>query len=116
MVISQKGKPIAFHNRKLTYDQKRYTITEEELLSIDEDIKEFRTILLGQVLRIYTDHKSLSCKNFNTDRVVIWILILEEHGTDIEYIQGQKNILADALSILCKNVNQDTTQDSTYKK
>ena len=39
--ISQKGKPIAFYSRKLTPAQTRYTITERELLSIVETLKEF---------------------------------------------------------------------------
>ena len=67
-VISQKGKPIASYSRKLTYYQKRYTVTEKELLSIFEK-KLIITILPGQKLRIYTNDKNLKCKNFNTDRV-----------------------------------------------
>ena len=56
-VIRQKGKPIALYSRKLTDNHKRYTVIEKELLRIVETLKEFRTILLGQRLRIYTDHK-----------------------------------------------------------
>ena len=55
-----------------------------------ETLKEFRTVLLGQILRIYTDDKNLTFKCFNTDRVLIWILVLEEYGLDIEYIKGEK--------------------------
>ena len=76
-VISYKVKPIAFHSRKITDTQRRYTVTERGTLSIFETLKEFRTILLGQRLRIYTDHKNLTCKNNSTDRVLKWILILE---------------------------------------
>ena len=96
-VISHKGKPIALYSRKLTEAQRRYTVLEMELLSIVETLKEFRTILLDQILRTYTDNKTCTCKHFNTNRVLIWRLILEEYGPDIEYIQGEKNILADAL-------------------
>ena len=87
-VIIQKVKPIAFYTEKLTYDQQRYTVTDRELLIIVETLKEFIDILLGQKLRIYTDNKNLTCKNFNTNIVLIWRLILEEYGTDIEYIKG----------------------------
>ena len=73
-------------------------------------LKEFRTILLGRILRIYTDHKNLTCKFFNTNRVLIWRLILEEYGPDIEYIQGDKNTVVYVLSIFLMNVNQETTQ------
>ena len=84
LLISQKGKPINSYSRKRTYAQKRYTATEKELLNIVETLKDFITILLGQKLRIYTDHKYLTCKNFNIDRVLLWRLILEEYGIDIE--------------------------------
>ena len=40
-VISQEGKPIAFYSRKLSGAQTRYTVTEKELLSIVEVLKEF---------------------------------------------------------------------------
>ena len=46
-VIIQKGKPIAFYGRKLTNDQQWYTVTETELLSILETLKEFWTIING---------------------------------------------------------------------
>ena len=85
------------------------------MLSTVETLKEFITILLGQILRIYTDNKNLTCKNFNTDIVLIWIPILEEYGPDIEYIQDDKNILTDAPLRFLINRNQDTTQESTYK-
>ena len=86
------------------------------LLSIVETLQYFRTILLGQNLRIYTDYKNLTCKNFNTNRVLIWRLILEEYGPDIEYIKGEKNIVADALSRFTLIGNQETTQKFTDQK
>ena len=58
-VISHKGKHITFYSRKLTYAQQWYILIERELPSIVETLKEFRTILLGQKLRIYTDDKNL---------------------------------------------------------
>ena len=50
VIIIQKSKPIAFYSRKLTGSQLRHTLTERELLSIVETLKNFRTILLGQKL------------------------------------------------------------------
>ena len=99
-VISQKGRPIAFYSRKLSGAQTRYTTTERELLAIVETLKEFRNILLGQKIRIYTDHMNLTYKNFNTDRVLRWRMVLEEYSPELIYIKGTKNIVADALSRL----------------
>ena len=99
-MITQGNKPIAFYSRKLNPAQTRYTTTEKELLSIVEVCKEFRTILLGQQLTIYTDHENLTYKHFNTDRVMRWRLFLEEYSPNIIWLKGQSNIVADALSRL----------------
>jgi hypothetical protein len=55
----QDDHPLAFFSRKLNSTQKRYTTGEQELLSIDETLKEFKNILLGQKLIVHTDHKNL---------------------------------------------------------
>ena len=99
-VISQNGKPIAFYSRKLNPAQTRYTTTERELLAIVETLKEFRNILLGYKLRVYTDHLNLTYKTFNIERVMRWRLILEEYGPELIYIKGANNVVADALSRL----------------
>ena len=52
----------------------------------------------------------LTCKNFNTNKVLQSRLILEEYGPAIEYIKGEKNLAIDALSRLPNNGNQETTQ------
>ena len=105
-VISQEGKPIAFYSRKLNPAQTRYTTTERELLSIVETLKEFRNILFGQQLVVHTDHKNLTCKNFNTERVMRWRLILEEFGPELRYVKGEDNVVADALSRLEMTPNE----------
>jgi hypothetical protein len=87
-VISQDNRPIAFYSFKLNLAQTRYTTTERELLAIVETLKEFRNILLGQRIQIHTDHRNLTYKNFNTERVRRWRLILEEFGPELLYIKG----------------------------
>ncbi len=98
--IVQDEKPIAFWSRKLTPAQTRYTVTEKELLSLVEVLKEFRNILLGQRLILHTDHQNLTYSKFNTDRVMRWRLILEEFGPKLTWLAGVKNVAADALSRL----------------
>ena len=48
--------------------------------------------------------------------MLICRLILEEYVPQIEYIITGENILLDALSRLTVKRNQETTQESTYKK
>ena len=98
--IMQEGKPIAFYSRKLTDTQRKYTTTERELLSIVETLREYRNILLGYEVIVYTDHLNLTYENFTSNRVHRWRLLIEEFGPDIRYIKGAANVVADALSRL----------------
>jgi len=113
-VISQKGRPIAFYSRKLNPVHTRYTTTKRELLAIVEMLKEFKNILLGQRIRVYTDHKNLTYKTFNTDRVSRWRLNLEEFSPKLICIKGQNNVIADALSCLDKTTNSLTKPNADF--
>ena len=55
-----------------------------------ETLKEFRNILLGHQITVYTDHKNLTYKIINTERVMRWRLIIEEFGPELKYIKGEK--------------------------
>jgi hypothetical protein len=99
-VISQDNRPIAFYSRKLNNAQTHYTTTERELLPTVETLKEFRMILLGHEIIIWTDHKNLIHNDLKTERVLCWRLLMEEHSPDISYIKGPENIVADTLSRL----------------
>ena len=75
-VIRNNWKPNDFYRHRLTGPQTQYAATEKQLLSIVKALKEFHTILLDQKLKIYTNHTNLTCRNFNTNRVLRWRLIL----------------------------------------
>ena len=109
--ISQDGKPIAFYSRKLNLAQTRYTTTKRELLAIVETLKEFRNILLGQQIRVYTDHKNLTYEQFTTERVLHWRLMPEEYGPELIYTKGTTNVVADALSRLDMTIDCNPPQD-----
>ena len=87
-VISQNGKPIAFCSRKLNPAQTRHTTTERELLSVVETLKEYQNILLGHEMEVFTDHKNLTFKQFNTERVMRWRLLIKEFGPKLTSHQG----------------------------
>ena len=78
--------------------QQNYTTTDKELLSVVENLKEFRYILLRHQITVYTDHRNLTYKPFNTERVMRWHLMLEEFGPELNYIKGEQNVVDDALS------------------
>ena len=58
-VITQDNRPIAFFSRKLSVTQAKYSVTEIELLAIVETLKEFKGMLWGQQIKVYTDHKNM---------------------------------------------------------
>jgi hypothetical protein len=94
-----------FWSRKLTKTQKKYSVTEIELLAIVEVLKEFKDMLWGKRVKVYTDHKNLIQKalGYTSDRVYRWILLLEEFGPNINIVwikQGVHNTVADAISRL----------------
>ena len=105
--VSQKGKPIAFYSQKINSTEHNYTTTEKEILSVVATLKEFRNINLGHQITVYTDHKNLTYKNFNTERIMCWRLILEEFGPELKYIKSENNAVADALSRLEVSNNQE---------
>ena len=97
----------------MTETQRKYSVTELELLSIVETLKEFKGMLWGQKIKVYTDHKNLvqDALGMTSDRVYRWRLLLEEYGPEIVYIKGVDNTVADAISRL----RYDPAKDANVK-
>jgi hypothetical protein len=70
-LIAQDDRPIAFFSRKLSKMQQKYSVTEIELLAIVETLKEFKVMLWGQDIKVFTDHKNLTrdALGLTSDRV-----------------------------------------------
>ena len=61
---------------------------------------EFKSMLLGANINIFTDHRNLTFANFNTQRVLRWRCYVEEYAPKLFYLQGKLNVLVDACSRL----------------
>lgn len=97
-VIMQEGKSLAFHSRKMNAAQKQHTTGEQELLSIAEALKEFRTLLFGQQVTVCADHENILHGDSANNRIACWQPLIEEHQTEIHHVAGKDNAAADALS------------------
>jgi hypothetical protein len=94
-----------FFSRKLSTMQCKYSVTKIELLAIVETLKEFKGMLSGQSIKVYTDHANLirNALGMTLDHVYQWRLLLEEYGPKIVYTKGIHNTVADAISQLKYN-------------
>lgn len=111
-VIKQNNRPVAYFSRKLNSAQRNYTTIEKELLSVVETFREFRDILLGARITVYTDHKNLTgtLTQYQTQRVARWRLLLEEFGPQLLYKKGEQNVVADALSrVPCRSTTENAS-------
>ena len=65
--------------------QRNYSVGEKELLAIVETLRTFRTILLGQSIIIYTDHRNLTFEKYNNERARRWRLFVEDYAPEFVY-------------------------------
>ncbi len=70
--------------------QQKYSVTKIELLAIVETLKEFKGMLWGQDIKVYTDHKNLTrdALGLTSDRVYCWWLLFEEYTQEIYIYKG----------------------------
>ena len=87
--------PVAFFSKKMNQAQQNYSIGEKEMLGIVEVLKSFRSLLYGQTLNIYTDHKNLTFERFQNERTRRWRQYVEDFAPRLEYIPGERNAAAD---------------------
>ncbi len=91
--------------------QQKHSVTEIELLAILETLKEFKGMLWGQEIKVYTDHKTRDALGLTSDRVYCWWLLLEEYAPEIIYIKGIHNTVADAILQLEHDPKFNTTNE-----
>jgi hypothetical protein len=81
-----------------------------------ETLKEFKGMLWGQDIKVYTDHKNLTrdALGLTSDKVYHWQILLEEYTPKIIYIKGIHNAVADAILQLDYDPMLNTTNEYTH--
>jgi hypothetical protein len=73
---------------------------EKDLLSIVATLKEFRGMLLGANIHVFTDHKNLTVDTLKMQCLLHWYNKVKKFSPTLHYIGGPHNILYDNLSRL----------------
>ncbi|GBN39220.1 Transposon Tf2-6 polyprotein, partial [Araneus ventricosus] len=94
---------LAFFSRKLTPAESRYSTYDREILAVYSSVKHFRHFLEGRDFIIYTDHKPLTFGFQQTGDKTSplqqrHLEFISQFSTDVRYISGIQNTVADALS------------------
>ena len=106
-VLEQRGKdgwePLAFYSAKLQEHQRKWPPYDRELLAAFKATRHFRPMIEGRAFTLYTDHQSLipsmtKKSEPHTARQAYQLSCISEYTTDIRYVEGKANVVADALS------------------
>ena len=98
--IIQEGKPVAYFSQERSPAQMKYSTTEKELLSIVLCWKEYRKILYGGQITLYTNCQNLTFKTLSIQRILHWRIFMDEFNLTLKYMKGKDNVLADCFSQL----------------
>ncbi|KAK7097946.1 hypothetical protein V1264_004849 [Littorina saxatilis] len=93
--------PVSYASKKLSGAEKNYSTMEKECLAIVWGIKKFELYLQGVKFVLQTDHKPLTYLNsakFVNNRIMRWVMYLQNFDMRVESIKGSDNVGADFLS------------------
>jgi hypothetical protein len=77
------------------------------MLSIVETLKEFRNVLLGYEIEVFTDCANLTFETTksSSQRLQHWRCLVQDFDVQLKYGKVQENVVADAISRLPKEAH-----------
>lgn len=102
-LVDTVPKPISFFSKKLTDTQKTYSTYDRELLGIYLAIHQFKHIIDGHSVTVFTDHKPIvsafiSKNSAKSDKQQRQLSFISEYVHSVQHIKGYNNVVADCLS------------------
>ena len=95
-VLHQSGKVVAYASRQLRIHENNYPTHDLELAAVIFALKIWRHYLLGEHVKVFTDHKSLiyifTQRDLNM-RQRRWLELLADYDIDLQYHPGKVNVV-----------------------
>nr|GEY25191.1 reverse transcriptase domain-containing protein [Tanacetum cinerariifolium] len=101
--VEKNFRPIHYSSKTMTQAETNYTTTEKEMLAIVYSFKKFHSYLIMNKIIVYTNHSALKylfAKKYVKERLLRWILLLQEFDFKVINTKGAENYAADHLSCL----------------
>ncbi|CAG7819693.1 unnamed protein product, partial [Allacma fusca] len=102
--------PIAFTSRVLKGYEKSYSVMELELLAVVHLLAKNYYLLAGNEVNLYTDNIAVTYLKKNQllpNRIIKWLLYLDNFRINIRHIAGADNSIADFLSRYSFNITEN---------
>nr|GFB92690.1 reverse transcriptase domain-containing protein [Tanacetum cinerariifolium] len=96
-------RPIDYASKTMTEEESNYTTTEKEMLVAVYAFEKFWSYLIMNKSIVYTDHSALKylfAKKDSKERLLHWVLLLQEFTFKVIDTKGAENLDADHLSRL----------------
>ena len=93
--------PAAFYSRKFKSAEMNYSVTDKETLAVIDGLLHFQPQLSGMKFTILTNHMAALAfpdKTLLDDKHARWLETYNTFNYEIKYLEGTRNVLANALS------------------
>jgi hypothetical protein len=100
-VLMQEGRVISYSSRQLRHHEEHYPTHDLESAAVVMAFMTSHHYLIGNVVHIYTDDKSLKYIFTQQDlnkRQQRWLELIKDYDMEVHYHPGKANIVAEALS------------------
>lgn len=117
LVQRQNGieESILFYSKSFNSVQARWSVSDKEMFSIVHGVLANHYMLMGRKFTIRSDHKALMYNErvSASSKIERWKVSLSEYDISWEFIEGSKNVVADAMSrvVDAQKFGADTRDD-----